>query len=1344
MRDIPAAEIRATREARGWDQEKLARVVGVGQQTVSRWERGDSSPNGERLDRLRAALGFDDSATPVRRPLLEELPFNRLDAYQFEAFAAALVSRIYPDAHEVLNYGVSGDAQYGIDVRVQTIDGQRIGFQCKKYEKFRPSLFAKAVAELNRDRARVDRCVLLLSTRASAAVVSACDELDDWTIWDARTLSRKVQELPRDQALSLLDRFFPDMREEFLGVRTPSVWRTAEEAFPAAVRSPVQSHAYRLVGRTETLEALLAFVVGAAESRVAVLTGVPGQGKSRLLCELAYEHNLRNRGESRVLLPGTITPDAFESLPSGDQLLVLIEDAHERTDDLAEVVAGIQRTRPSACIVIATRPYGKPVVQQALRSARVDEREVPHWKLAALDQEGAFALASEILGEDQEHAARVVAHVAADSPLLLVNAAILMRRGLLDTHTLQSHLDVHQFLLDRLVQSALSQSPQPDDDRALLHAVSALQPVAIDVPHFQDALVALLDMPFTRISPRLLRLADAGILVRQGASLRIFPDLLGDVLLAEAAINPLTGASTEYLRRVQESAAGDALAHALLNAGRVEWQRRGQSTHRQSLLAPLWDIFEADFKHGGAYTRTTLLRLLVKIAPFQPERVLDLATWALDNPASGDDRPQEINWVPGEYSQADILHEVPRVLEAIAVDLDQVRRVFDILWTLGRNDQRPLNQHPYAPLRVILDLASYSPGKPLEYQEVLLDAVAEWIEEAAPSSVSRMPLALLDPLFSSTAEGRTVSGLTLTLTQYPVRATAVAPVRRKAIKILLEQYSSQDDRRAVAAAACFAEVLRNQGKDFEPYNIEFLEHLGALVAEAEPSPLAALQTRRSLSWSVKHGSAPISRAALRVVEGLPHRMENRLAVLLHTDSYDESLVPDTVDEENTQDVERFWESERRLVLRELCGQSHDKVAALIVSLVESGNRMLYDHAGGARMLVRDAATEFPELIPALLDQLVGATEETTRALLPTVLHALFEQDMQHALGTCKQIATDGRQSQVWAVTQALQPFMPETAVQEAGGLDLARSLAEHTDPMVRAGVLAMAVTMLRTARDTALTLLTSVPFGESGAVPHQVWWAFTVHGLLSWRDLTEKQRAYFLAQCTALPTFNDHTVQKFFAHLADSDADAAVRLLCMRVERWEKESKEGFTPLPFQWSVPLPFAECPKRLDLLRALRDWLAEPRDRPYIRDLLAPDLFWVVAGNADEPVLRLLLEPYAAGNSKLVESAAPLLSKLPKSIVWDRAYDFIAEMLKSASRLSEKALRRTQSQLLSAVINGVRWGTPGEPYAEDLDIKRRAGQVRDGLPRGSVTDRFYRALEESAQRSIDREKAEDFNAS
>ncbi|HLL37653.1 MAG TPA: helix-turn-helix domain-containing protein [Streptomyces sp.] len=1342
MSDIPAADIRSAREARGWDQAELARLLGVGQQTVSRWERGQTSPRGELLDRLRAVLGLDAAVTPPRRPLLEELPFNRLDAYQFEAFCAALASCLYPDAQEVLRYGVSGDKQHGIDIRVVTADGKRVGIQCKKYEKFQPASFAKAVAELDRARARVDHCVLFLSTRASASVLEACDELDEWTIRDSRTLSRQVRELPRDQALSLLDGFFPDMREEFLGVRTPSIWQTVEEAFPASLPNPVYSHGFRLVGRTATLDAMTAFAAGDDEPRIAVLTGAAGQGKSRLLCELARKHDRGHGTATRVLLPGPFTPDEFDHLPTDGRLLVLVEDAHERSDDLAMVVTGVLRARPHARVVIATRPYGRYVVQQVLRAAKVDECTAPRWDLAALRPEEAYALASEIIGEGGDHAARVVAHVAADSPLLLVNAATAVRRGDLDVRALQSHTDVHRLLLDVFVRSALSQSAQPDDDRALLHAVSALQPVATDVPHFQNALSAILELPFTRISPRLRGLEDKGIVVRRGASVRISPDLLGDVLLAEAAVNPHDGSPTEYLRFVREHADGDALANALLNAGRVDWQWNGLRSRQAGVLDPLWNDFEAEFKRGGAYSRTVLLRLLLKIAPFQPQRVLDLARWALDNPTAEDDRPSEIDWMPGKYGQADILREVPRVLEAVAVDLDQVRTVYDLLWSLGRDDERPLNQNPDAPLRILLDLVSYVPGKPLEYQEILLDALSDWLEEAAPNPGNRMPLALLDPLFSSTAEGRMVEGWTLTLSRRLVRAEAVAPVRERAVGILLDQYESEDEGRAVAAADTFAEVLRHQTEDFEPYNTGFLRELGTRTAALQPRPLVSLAVRRSLAWALRYGPDPIREAAQTAVDALPNDLGHRLAILLHTGSYDSSLVPGTTDAESLESVQSYWETLRRDTVSELGSQPADQGAELLVSLVEAGHRVFAAHSEGVHAVLKEALVQLPDLTSALMDRLGRAEEGTVRVMLPTVLHASFGQDMSDAVGTCRRLVADGGSAAVWAVTQVLQEFIQEPAVQEAGALELAHTLADHPDPGVRAGVLGIALSLLRTSKDAALELLTSVPFGETGAVPYRLWWAFTMDGLLSWKDLTNSQRAFLLDQLTALPTLSDHTVQQFVAHLAQIDAEAAVMLLRARVERWEgTPTGEHFDPLPFEWSVPLPFSNSPARLDLLRSVRDWLAQPRENAWRREFHAPELFWTVAGSADELVLGLLLEPYQEGDSDLARAVTPLLSKVPKSVVWNNV-DFVTALLKTASRLSEDLFRRTGGSLHSAVFSGVRSRGLGEPYPEDVDVSDRAERIRAGLPRGSAVDIFYKALQDSARHNIDRAIADDLN--
>lgn len=166
------------------------------------------------------------------------------------------------------------------------------------------------------------------------------------------------------------------------------------------------------------------------------------------------------------------------------------------------------------------------------------------------------------------------------------------------------------------------------------------------------------------------------------------------------------------------------------------------------------------------------------------------------------------------------------------------------------------------------------------------------------------------------------------------------------------------------------------------------------------------------------------------------------------------------------------------------------------------------HSEGVPAVLEDTLEGFPDLIPALLDRLARAENEAARVMLPSVLHASFEQNVPRALDTCRRLVADGGAVGVRAVAQALQKHIPDPSVQEAGALALARALSNHTDPVVRAGVLGMAVSMLHTSKDTALELLTSVPFGETGSVPYRLWWAFTMDGVLSWEQLTDTQRAF--------------------------------------------------------------------------------------------------------------------------------------------------------------------------------------------------------------------------------------------
>lgn len=57
LRKLIGTRISIARKAAGLDQESLAEAIGANKQTVSRWERGLRSPNGEFLYEIASACG---------------------------------------------------------------------------------------------------------------------------------------------------------------------------------------------------------------------------------------------------------------------------------------------------------------------------------------------------------------------------------------------------------------------------------------------------------------------------------------------------------------------------------------------------------------------------------------------------------------------------------------------------------------------------------------------------------------------------------------------------------------------------------------------------------------------------------------------------------------------------------------------------------------------------------------------------------------------------------------------------------------------------------------------------------------------------------------------------------------------------------------------------------------------------------------------------------------------------------------------------------------------------------------------------------------------------------------
>src|ERR1044072_1162328 len=110
--------VQRARSARRWTQHDLAQRLGIGQQAVSNWERGRSSPPADLASHGARLLQLDVDGpeqrsdarpppppraapplwSPPVRPLSPSLPLQELPPDVFEQFSADLAHALYPSS----------------------------------------------------------------------------------------------------------------------------------------------------------------------------------------------------------------------------------------------------------------------------------------------------------------------------------------------------------------------------------------------------------------------------------------------------------------------------------------------------------------------------------------------------------------------------------------------------------------------------------------------------------------------------------------------------------------------------------------------------------------------------------------------------------------------------------------------------------------------------------------------------------------------------------------------------------------------------------------------------------------------------------------------------------------------------------------------------------------------------------------------------------------------------------------------------------------------------------------------------------------------------------------------
>lgn len=176
-----------------------------------------------------------------------------------------------------------------------------------------------------------------------------------------------------------------------------------------------------------------------------------------------------------------------------------------------------------------------------------------------------------------------------------------------------------------------------------------------------------------------------------------------------------------------------------------------------------------------------------------------------------------------------------------------------------------------------------------------------------------------------------------------------------------------------------------------------------------------------------------------------------------------------------------------------------------------------------------------------------------------------------------------------------------------------------------------------------------------------------------------------------------------------------------------------FRPLPYHWPEPLAQRHHPDFLTILRELLTWLGQSNS--WTRTYFGRGLFAAAIGSFDEPVLSLLLETLRTGSEADARTVARVLEETPNDFVFENV-SFVSEALTSAARFGSDILKAVGTSLYISATTGMRSGTPGEPYPEDLRLRDEGAAIADALPEATVAADFYRDLSEHGAQAAERE--------
>lgn len=1311
-------------------QQDLALALGIKQQVISRWERGLSRPKAidiPKIERLvKAQEGELFEAAGYRQPLSEfnnklatsldkALPLAALTPDTFEIFCTTLLDRLYkPLGGQVHRYGAAGHKQYGIDVVANGPFGTHT-FQCKRVLEFGPKKVHNAVTA---QTYAADLKVLLLSSIASPNARDAMAIHHDWQIWDRDDLTRKLHELPLCDRLDLVDQFFHGQRFDLLGIEEPGPIQDESRFFiQFLVQDRFFNHSWALVGRTDEIDQ----IVSSTRDEKVVLTcmiGNPGAGKTRLLREISRQLGREDRLHVRFVSPTEeVKPHHLDTLRdrSGIATILIVDDAHDR-EDLGTILSHAADPKNRTRLLFSLRPYGLTnLVNQAAHFALLD----PLVKLVEMSQQSkgqAKLLAESILAECgvSSFAAVEIAEATYTTPLVTVLAAQLVARDAISLQLLGNSEQFRRYTLSRLqdvITAKLVSKHEEEKLTAVLSVTALLQPVIFDDSNLLAILLEVYGVSETEATRLMLLLGQAGVVFKRGIRSRLAPDLLADEVIRSSYLTD-NGAVNQRVQSIFRLANKEHIKNMLVNLGRLDWRLRKGNTEDSDALRSL----ESHLKWHGDYVNRHV-QAVEAVAYYQPRFALNFARRLVNGGHSNDTH-------------------VCNMIRNAAFNYDYIDESCALLWKAGRNDSRPLNQEPGHPIRILKEMAKYQFNKPVGYVQKVVSFALALLDRPTVDSSLHTPFEILKGPLETEFDSTTYSKGSMTITRYRVVLKNVQHLRDDVTNALLKYLKVGKGRRAFLAAQTWQAALSGAipsdttSDEWSREHAKNLAKIGLVVKEIYLAPVVLVRLAQSLSWHAFHGKQETAILARPVLEQLNRDLRTRLTRALidgwGTETWD---IGDALDRS-------VCERERNDLIDEIL-----KVHPCSSTLFEEVNSCLDEMNTLAKAFgvphifigkLLDASPAFAEEVvvrnidgtAGYLAPFVGRALSVVIASGNSVLISTYLQRSENSLIELARLA------EAYSGYVPVTPYRPEE-------LELLERIFSSKDESVllRATHLARQVAMTNPV--LAIELICEADFSISSQATRD-FFMWIAGGLTIPSGLIASKRSRILEKLVNLNDLDDFWVLRFLTQSVKEDPAAVMHFIYARMIKCERLATWVFNPLQKDYSSAsdgIGFNECEIGQQLLVNFLDWGLE---HTTIEGSLSR-IGEVVAGmwgSYDHGMLNTLLKWVSGRGSEGAVIVALVLKEAQNSLVYEFP-EFIRTLFNAVEIIGDEALDDVRSAIVSATNAGVRHGTPGEPFPEDVRLEGYCLKMLQSLSRADPTYELYDNLLKDVRNSMSHER-------